>query len=245
MRGMVFHRGVVALLALVCLAAAPARAQVDMSTMRTYFVVLLLRAEPAAPPGDRGAVMRAHLASMSDLAARRVLVGAGPIADRDAALRGVFVLDVATREEAERIATGDPAVKAGTLTPVVLAWFAEKGIGDGYFARTAGEPGAEVPMADYQFGLLMKGPKADAIAADQLADIQKGHMAHISRMAAEGTLVTAGPFQDGGDYRGIFVFRAASLEAARALAEQDPAVQAGRLRLDLYPWKVAEGVFRK
>jgi hypothetical protein len=44
---------------------------------------------------------------------------------------------------------------------------------------------------------------------------------------------------------GISVFRAASMEAARAQAEQDPALRAGRMRLDLFPWKVAEGVFRK
>lgn len=215
--------------------------------MRTYFVVLMMRGEanPAPATADGAAVMKAHLASMTALAEARTLVGAGPIADRESTLRGVFVLNVETRAEAERIANDDPAVKAGRLKPVVLAWFAEKGVGDGYFAKTAGKPEVAVPMADYQFGLLMKGPAADSIPADQLEAIQKGHMAHIQRMAAEGSLVTAGPFQDGGDYRGIFVFRAPSLEAARALATQDPAVQAGRLRLDLYPWKVAEGVFRK
>lgn len=220
-------------------------AQVDLSKMRTYFVVLMMRGEPAPPGTDGAAVMQAHLASMTALASRRQLVGAGPIAERESRLRGIFILDVATRADAERIANDDPAVKAGRLKPVVLAWFAEKGVGDGYFERTAGKPDVEVPMADYQFGLLMRGPKADAIPPGQLEAIQKGHMAHIGKMAEGGLLVTAGPFEDGGDYRGIFVFRAASLEQARALAEQDPAVQAGRLRLDLYPWKVAEGVFRK
>lgn len=237
---------ILAATAAFCLLAWPSAAQVDMSKMRTYYVVLMMRGAPAATPPtpEQAAVMKAHLASMGELASARKLVGAGPIVGTGE-LRGVFVLDVATREEAERIAHDDPAVKAGRLKPVVLAWFTEKGIGDGYFEATAGKPGVEVPMADYQFGLLMRGPKADAIPADQLAEIQKGHMAHIGRMAAEGMLVTAGPFQDGGEYRGIFVFRAPSLEAARALAEQDPALQAGRMRLDLHAWKVAEGVFRK
>lgn len=224
---------------------SPGLAQIDLSKMRTYFVVLMMRGEPAASSADTAAVMQAHLASMTALASRRQLVGAGPIADRESSLRGIFVLDVATRTEAERIAHDDPAVKAGQLKPVVLAWFAEKGIGDGYFERTAGTPDAAVPMVDYQFGLLMRGAKADAIPPGQLEEIQKGHMAHIGKMADGGLLVAAGPFEDGGDYRGIFVFRAASLEQARAMAEQDPAVRAGRLRLDLYPWKVAEGVFRK
>jgi uncharacterized protein YciI len=55
-------------------------------------------------------------------------------------------------------------------------------------------------------------------------------------------LVVAGPFGDNGRLRGIFVFRVESLEEARNLAETDPAVQAGRLALVIYPWVVPEGI---
>ena len=39
-----------------------------------------------------------------------------------------------------------------------------------------------------------------------------------------------------------FVFRVDSLEEARALAATDPAVQAGRLALDIHAWIVPEGI---
>jgi uncharacterized protein YciI len=34
----------------------------------------------------------------------------------------------------------------------------------------------------------------------------------------------------------------ASIDEARALAETDPAVKAGRLAMDIHPWLVPEGV---
>jgi uncharacterized protein YciI len=55
-------------------------------------------------------------------------------------------------------------------------------------------------------------------------------------------LVVAGPFGDKGTLRGIFVFRVGSLDEARKLSETDPAVQAGRLALDIHPWLVPEGI---
>jgi uncharacterized protein YciI len=55
-------------------------------------------------------------------------------------------------------------------------------------------------------------------------------------------LVVAGPFGDDGRLRGIFVFRVDSLDEARNLTQTDPAVQAGRLALELHPWLVPEGI---
>ena len=57
-----------------------------------------------------------------------------------------------------------------------------------------------------------------------------------------GTLVAAGPFLDDGDLRGIFIFKADSIGEARALAAADPAIAAGRLRLDLWDWFAPAGI---
>jgi uncharacterized protein len=60
-----------------------------------------------------------------------------------------------------------------------------------------------------------------------------------------GALLAAGPIgEGGGTHRGIVVYRAVSLEEARAGADGDPAVKAGRLAVDLHPWMVPKGVFR-
>jgi len=42
--------------------------------------------------------------------------------------------------------------------------------------------------------------------------------------------------------RGLFVFRASSLEEAQQLCATDPMVKIDRLRVELHPWKVPQGV---
>lgn len=97
-------------------------------------------------------------------------------------------------------------------------------------------------MTTYQVAFLVKGPAWTPEQTEETKKIQEGHMANISRMAATGKLLIAGPFTDGGDLRGMFIFRVATLEEARALAEQDPAVKAGRLKFEWHPWFAAKNV---
>jgi hypothetical protein len=61
-------------------------------------------------------------------------------------------------------------------------------------------------------------------------------------MSDAGQLIAAGPFLEEGDLRGVFVFKLPSIEQAREVAAADPAVQAGRLVLDVHAWLVADGV---
>ena len=63
-------------------------------------------------------------------------------------------------------------------------------------------------------------------------------MANINAMAKTGKLVIAGPFENAGNYAGVFVFKVDTLEEAKALAAGDPAVNAGRLVVDVHPWMV-------
>lgn len=90
-------------------------------------------------------------------------------------------------------------------------------------------------MRRYVMAFLRAGPSTDQ-DPDAIATIQRGHMEHMRQMAEDGHLVMAGPFLDGGELRGIFVFAVDTLEEARALTEADPAVQAGRLVMELKPW---------
>ena len=70
-------------------------------------------------------------------------------------------------------------------------------------------------------------------------------MAHIGEMAKGGHLVAAGPFGDNGELRGIFIFQVESIEQAKALAEADPAVKAGRLAIDVHTWMGPRGIGAK
>lgn len=105
-----------------------------------------------------------------------------------------------------------------------------------YDSLLAARVGAdEYGMKAYVMAFLKRGPNRsqDSLTA---ANLQKAHMQNINRMAEAGKLVIAGPFMDDGDIRGIYVFNVATVEEARALTETDPAVQAGRLVMELHPW---------
>ncbi|HSS44190.1 MAG TPA: YciI family protein [Thermoanaerobaculia bacterium] len=97
-------------------------------------------------------------------------------------------------------------------------------------------------MTTYYVGFLYRGPKWTSEHTPEIERLQQAHMANIQKMAETGKLLVAGPFTDNGDLRGMFVFRAATIEEAKNLAETDPAVQAGRLRIELHPWYAAKNI---
>lgn len=97
-------------------------------------------------------------------------------------------------------------------------------------------------MTTYYVGFLFRGPKWTPEDTPETRKLQEEHMANIRRMGEAGKLVIAGPFIDGGDLRGLYVFRVATPEEAKALVESDPAVRAGRLRFELHPWFAAKNI---
>ena len=101
---------------------------------------------------------------------------------------------------------------------------------------------AVASAADYPFALLLRGSSAAAIDKEQAQKLQAGHMANINRMAEQGKLMAAGPMAENGDLRGIFVFEPGPQEEAEKLAAEDPAIQAGRLRMEWMTWQTRPGI---
>ncbi len=93
----------------------------------------------------------------------------------------------------------------------------------------------ELGMRKYVMAFLKSGPNRDQ-DAETSRKLMQGHMDNIGRMAKEGKLALAGPFMDNGALRGIYVFNTDSLEEAKKWTETDPAIQAGRLEMELHPW---------
>ena len=105
-----------------------------------------------------------------------------------------------------------------------------------YDSVLAAELGADdYGMRPYVVAFLKAGPNRGQDSAEAMA-LQRAHLQNINRMAEEGDLVLAGPFLDDGPLRGIYVFAVPTVEEAQALTETDPAVQAGRLVMELHPW---------
>lgn len=101
---------------------------------------------------------------------------------------------------------------------------------------------ADYEMTTYYMALLHRGPKWTSEQTAEVKAIQQGHMENIQHMAQIGKLVLAGPFTDDGDLRGVFVFQNVTREEAEQLCAADPAVKAGRLRIELHPWFSAKGI---
>ncbi|HTO76427.1 MAG TPA: YciI family protein [Thermoanaerobaculia bacterium] len=97
-------------------------------------------------------------------------------------------------------------------------------------------------MTTYFVGFLRKGPSWSGDDTPENRKLQEAHLANILRMTGEGKLLVAGPFLDGGDLRGLYVFKVGTAEEAKALVATDPAVAAGHLSFELHPWYAAKNI---
>jgi uncharacterized protein len=105
-----------------------------------------------------------------------------------------------------------------------------------YDAALAKKLGADdYGMRVYVMAFLKTGPTPSR-NKEEAAKLQAAHMGNINRMAAEGKLVLAGPFEDRGEIRGIYIFNVPTVAEAEALTKTDPAIQAGALVMELHPW---------
>jgi uncharacterized protein YciI len=91
--------------------------------------------------------------------------------------------------------------------------------------------------------LLVRPPNAPERPKAELDQLGEGHMATIRRLADEGKLLKAGPFEDfsGRNVRGMFILKTGSVDEAREWVATDPLVKAGRLVPEFLKWYVQKG----
>src|SRR5690242_8643315 len=90
----------------------------------------------------------------------------------------------------------------------------------------------------FTFVFLNKKSNAAQLSKEAGEKLMEGHMANIKRLAAENKLVAAGPFDGGG---GMFILNTPSVSVATEWVGTDPAVQAQRWDIEIYPYTPSVG----
>lgn len=86
----------------------------------------------------------------------------------------------------------------------------------------------------YIFVFLHKRTDLAALSKEETDKIMSGHMANINKLAKEGKLAAAGPFDGGG---GLFIFKSSSAKEVTEWMSPDPGVQAKRWNIEMLPYE--------
>jgi uncharacterized protein YciI len=89
-------------------------------------------------------------------------------------------------------------------------------------------------FAQYTFVFLHKRPDAPKLEKEESDKIMSGHMDNINKMAKEGKLLAAGPFDGGG---GMFIFKSSSTKEVTEWISPDPGVKANRWNIEMLPYE--------
>ena len=222
-------------LILLLVSAPPVPAQTEPAHKLVEFQMALLKRGPKWTNAENAETKRLHDEHinyvMSLLDSGKAVI-AGPFTDGGEIL-GVFIFRAKSAAEAKAWVEADPTLTAGLAVAEMHPWWSED---------IFGKPAKPLKLVPLYFTFLTRGEKWTADKTPATEEIQKGHMANINRLAEMKKLIAAGPFGDDGQLRGIFVFRVGSLDEAKTLTATDPAVQAGRLVMDIHQWLVPDGI---
>jgi uncharacterized protein YciI len=90
-------------------------------------------------------------------------------------------------------------------------------------------------LKPYFLGLLRRGPRWNEIEGAEAAELLPRHLAYLREQSEAGHYLAAGPVLDETDLAGALLIAAETIEAALALAQNDPGVRAGRLSVEVHP----------
>ncbi len=96
----------------------------DNYGMKQYVLVILKSGSNTTTDKEElNQYFRGHMENIGRLAKEGKLVVAGPLGKNDKSYRGIFILDVKTVEEAQKLVETDPAVKAKIFDVELYLWY--------------------------------------------------------------------------------------------------------------------------
>jgi len=211
--------------------------------MRTFQLVFVVRNPEFKDEEWLAERMKEHRADRTKTASNlylrnlvkdKVALVAGPLPDNDR-IQQAAVLDLDNAKDAAFVFQHSPAIETGRLQLEIYSLWAPNGI-----LKTPKDPDA---TRDFFLGMLKRPANAPSYPVEKLAELEQGHLENLQEMTESTDLVIAGSVDNGGDLLGIAIFRGRDPKHIEQLMARDPAVQAGRLALELHRWHVPKGAW--
>jgi len=95
----------------------------DEYGMKMYVLVILKTGSATFDKKITDSLFNGHMANIARLASEGKLVVAGPLKKNDKNYRGIFIFNVTTTEEANKLLITDPAVNAKVLDSELYEWY--------------------------------------------------------------------------------------------------------------------------
>ncbi len=134
------------------------------------------------------------------------------------------------------------AVRIGLLTCLLLSC--------GFIVAAMAQDPTGNPPAEFEtywMVFLERGDHPPELDKDASAELQRQHLAHLGKLWYDGYSLIAGPFEVPAEekLRGIVLFRGdLTQDQVAELANADPAVKAGRLKVRVFKWWTGAGVMK-
>jgi uncharacterized protein YciI len=216
-------------------ASTPAQEPATAPQTVTYQVVFVHQADVddplPEPQARRVATAKAHYEEQLVFDGHSVI--AGPL-EGAGEITSVVILDVETPQDAEAAFGHNPAMELGQIELEIYPWSTLQG--------ALKRPAPERERTARFLGLLRRPGGATSYSPEELQRIDSEHLAHVDRLREAGDVAAAGPVDAAGDLRALLIFRSTDRRRIEQVMAEDPAIVAGRLRLELYRWSVPRGV---
>lgn len=96
-------------------------------------------------------------------------------------------------------------------------------------------------MKNYVLVVLKTGPTKVPVGPER-DEMFQGHFANMKRLAGEGKLALAGPFDGVDGWRGLFIFAVSDIEDARKLVATDPVIVKGEMTAEFHKYYGSAGL---
>lgn len=193
---------------------------------------------PSISKEEAEKIQAAHIGHLEALGNKRYLVAAGPLVN-GGSIRGLLISKCASVQEMNQLSSQDPAVVNKRLTVESYRWAGPDGIGDPYWEAKAKDPNAPDKMAKHPILFWKKPANWKGWPSKEVFE---AHFRYAQSI--ESKVRAMGPFTDGGQWLGVFVFAPGmTLDEVKQIVSEDPMVKGGHVAMQMYEWFVASDVF--